>query len=195
MASSEMVVCVVNQFGSSELREVCPATGIAYVDGHRVNSKLVWQPEQRAFVSKTGIRYVPKDANWPGPADPAIAAATPYPDGNPKSIQGAKKFSLRLLPLPAAIVVNQALENGMHKYGAANWRKTGVAASVYVDAALRHLAQWFDGSQENAIDSGVHNLGHAMACLAILVDAQANGTLQDDRPMACKDTDQLVTRS
>lgn len=130
--------------------------------------------------------------------DSKLAAApsvTPYPDGNPKSIQGAKKFSLRLFPLPAAIVVNQALEDGMNKYGAANWRKTGVAASVYVDAAMRHLAQWFDGAQENAVDSGVHNLGHAMACLAIIVDAQANGTLLDDRPLACKDTDQLLLRS
>ena len=118
-----------------------------------------------------------------------------YADNNPKSIHGAKKYCLRLLPLPANIEVNRALENGVTKYGAANWRQAGVAASVYVDAALRHLFQWFDGRQERAEDSGVHNLGHAMACLAIVIDAQANGMLIDDRPFPCKDTDALLRRS
>jgi hypothetical protein len=52
---------------------------------------------------------------------------------------------------------------------------------VYVDAALRHLNAWFDGEQE-ASDSGVHHLGHARACMAILLDAEATGNLIDDRP-------------
>lgn len=117
-----------------------------------------------------------------------------YVDGNPKSAQGAKKYSLRHLPLPAAIEVNRALEDGRNKYGAANWRQTGVAATVYVDAALRHLMQWYDGGQKNASDSKVHNLGHAMACFAILIDAEANGKLIDDRPHACCDTDALLKR-
>jgi hypothetical protein len=127
------------------------------------------------------------------PIKPAQPATT-YADGNPKAIQGAKKYSLRLLPLPAAIVVNQALEDGVAKYGAANWRETGVAASVYIDACERHIKQWYDGSQELALDSLIHNLGHAMACLAIIVDAQHNGKLIDDRPMPCKDTDSLLLR-
>lgn len=133
----------------------------------------------------------------PRPAPPTPSTATvpsDYPDGNPKSLQGAKKYSLRYLPLPAAIAVNQALEDGAGKYGPANWRQTGVAATVYVDAAMRHLAQWFDGAQENAVDSGVHNLGHAMACFAIIIDAQVNGKLIDDRPTACVDTDKLLLR-
>lgn len=124
------------------------------------------------------------------------AVDTAYADGNPKAAQGAKKFSLRHLPLPAAVAVNQALEDGVKKYGAANWRETGVAASVYVDAALRHLSQWYDGRQENANDSGVHNLGHAMACLAIIIDAQHHGKLIDDRPpTACHDTDAILLRA
>lgn len=119
---------------------------------------------------------------------------TPYPDGNPKSLQGAKKFSLRYLPLSANIAVNQAFENGAMKYGAANWREKGVACTVYVDAALRHIFQYFDGGQQNASDSGVHNLAHAMACLAIIIDAEANGSLTDDRPFPTKDTDALLLR-
>lgn len=122
-----------------------------------------------------------------------IGPATTYPDGNPKSAQGAKKYDLMYLPLPARIAVNQALEDGAKKYGKANWRQTGVSASVYLNAAARHIDQYNEG-QEKASDSGVHNLGHAMACLAIIIDAAANGKLIDDRPFACVDTDALLLR-
>lgn len=113
---------------------------------------------------------------------------------NPKTAQGQRKYSLRHIPLPAKIELCRALEDGVMKYGAANWRISGVPASVYVDACQRHLDQWYDGSQETASDSNVHNLGHAMACLAILIDAQANGKLIDDRPTPCVDTDALLAR-
>lgn len=113
---------------------------------------------------------------------------------NPKTAQGNKKHALRLLPLPAEVEVCRALEDGVAKYGAANWREKGVPATVYIDAAMRHIKQWFDGGQERASDSNVHNLGHAMACLAILIDAQWNATLHDDRPTPCRDTDLLLKR-
>lgn len=118
-----------------------------------------------------------------------------YPDGNPKSAQGAKKYSLRYLPTSASVEVNRALEDGAKKYGPANWREKGVATSVYVDAALRHIALYFDCKQDNASDSGVHNLGHAMACLAIIIDAEKAGTLTDDRPFPFPDGDALLLRS
>lgn len=124
----------------------------------------------------------------------AGSQSIPYPDGNPKSLQGAKKYSLRYLPLSANIAVNQALEDGAKKYGPANWREKGVATSVYIDAALRHISQYFDGSQQSASDSGAHNLGHAMACLAIIIDAEAEGSIIDDRPFPAKDTDALLKR-
>lgn len=133
----------------------------------------------------------------PLPLPKGVAPAAPapgYADGNPKSLQGAKKFSLRYLPLSANIAVNQAFEDGAAKYGAANWREKGVAATVYVDAALRHIMQYFDGGQKLAADSGVHNLGHAMACLAIIIDAEQEGQLIDDRPFSAKDTDALLQR-
>ena len=125
---------------------------------------------------------------------PDTAPASGYPDGNPKSLQGAKKYSLRYLPLSANIAANQALEDGAKKYGPANWREKGVAISVYVDAALRHIHQFYDGKQDNASDSGAPNLGHAMACLAIIIDAMAEGSAIDDRPFPAKDTDALLKR-
>jgi hypothetical protein len=72
--------------------------------------------------------------------------------------------------------------DGARKYGPYNWREEGVGASTYLSAAMRHLRAYLDGEQ-NAMDSGVHHLGHAMACLAILLDAEAVGNLVDDRPL------------
>lgn len=153
-------------------------------------STCMYWPVTQANISKFGKFAVCNPPTQEANMDATRETAA----GNPKAGQGAKKFSLRHLPLPAAIEVNRALEDGVRKYGAANWRITGVDASVYVDACMRHLLQWYDGSQERASDSGVHNLGHAMACLAILIDAQANGQLIDDRPAKCVDTDKLLLR-
>jgi hypothetical protein len=114
--------------------------------------------------------------------------------GNPKVGAASKKYSLRYMPLSANIEANRALENGAEKYGLCNWRDTNVKASVYIDAALRHIAQWQEG-QENASDSTVHNLGHAMASLAIIIDAQAQEVLIDDRPTKSQDTDALLLRA
>lgn len=72
--------------------------------------------------------------------------------------------------------------DGATKYGAYNWRNKSVSASIYIDAAKRHLDLWFEG-QEFASDSKVHHLGHALACCAILLDAQECGRLIDDRPL------------
>jgi hypothetical protein len=100
---------------------------------------------------------------------------------NPKDLVGAKKVPLSLLPAVAVLHGSHAMVNGAKKYGAWNWRDKPVRASIYVDACLRHLLAWFD-REEAAADSGVHHLGHAIACLAILLDAQEVGNLIDDRP-------------
>ena len=71
--------------------------------------------------------------------------------------------------------------DGAVKYGPFNWREKSVAASVYLAAVKRHIEAWQDG-EEVALDSGLPHLGHALACLAILVDAQSVGNLVDDRP-------------
>lgn len=126
---------------------------------------------------------------------PQQETAQAYPDGNPKSIQGAKKKSLRFSPTAALLHMGAAFEDGAVKYGAANWREKGVASSVYIDAALRHIALYFDGGEQVASDSKVHHLGHAMACLAIILDAEAAGTLKDDRPTPMPNLEALLKRS
>lgn len=108
-----------------------------------------------------------------------------YPDGNPKSIEGAKKTQLQLVPPPAIEEMGKVMQLGAKKYGAYNWRKNSVAASVYQGAALRHLMQWYEGEDIDS-ESGASHLGHAMSCLAILLDAKAKGNLIDDRPCHIK---------
>ena len=104
---------------------------------------------------------------------------------NPKDLLGIKKPALQLIP-PAAIVHESlAMMNGAYvkEYGPFNWRERRVLASIYVAALKRHVDAWWDG-EECAADSGVHHLGHARACLGILLDALELGNLGDDRPPA-----------
>jgi hypothetical protein len=99
---------------------------------------------------------------------------------NPKDAIGSDKLPLHLWPATATAFGCVALANGALKYGRANWREAGVRPSIYVDACMRHLTDWFEGHELDPED-GVHNLSGALACLAILVDAMMTGKLVDDR--------------
>ena len=123
-------------------------------------------------------------------APPAAAAALP---ANPKDRHGYKKVDLSLLPDIAVFHGAHAFMDGARKYGPYNWRDNAVLARVYIAAAKRHLDYWSAG-EEKAKDSKVHHLGHAIACLAILLDAQATGNLLDDRaksPLLIKLMDEM----
>jgi len=99
---------------------------------------------------------------------------------NPKDLLGSDKMPLHLWPESASALGALALLDGALKYGRSNWRHSGVRASIYVDAARRHLGRWFEG-QDADPDSGLPELAHVLACIAIIVDAQAAGMLVDDR--------------
>lgn len=102
---------------------------------------------------------------------------------NPKDVVGSDKIPLHLWPETATIMGSLGLLDGALKYGRMNWRVAGVRASIYYDAAKRHMNKWFEG-EESDPDSGLPHLCHALACLAILVDAEAAGKLNDDRAVA-----------
>lgn len=99
---------------------------------------------------------------------------------NPKDAIGSDKLPIHLWPTTATIMGCLGLLEGMTKYGRSNFREMGVRSSIYYDACRRHLDAWFEG-EDNAPDSGLPHLAHALACLAIIVDAQAAGKLNDDR--------------
>ncbi len=100
---------------------------------------------------------------------------------NPKDLIGSKKIPLHLVPQASLIYQALGMSDGRIKYGGYNWRKNKVIASIYIDATMRHIGSWLDG-EENAEDSQKPHLGHALACLGIIVDALETGNLVDDRP-------------
>lgn len=112
-----------------------------------------------------------------------VATKSKALSANPKDLFGAKKVSLSKLPAVAVAHGAHAMMDGANKYGAYNWRDKAVIASIYVDAAKRHIDDWFEGIKR-ARDSEVHHLGHGIACLAILLDAEETGNLIDDRPLS-----------
>jgi hypothetical protein len=93
------------------------------------------------------------------------------------------KVPLHLLPAAGALHGAMACWDGAVKkaYGAYNWRTTPISYMEMIGAMERHIAALKDGN-DYAEDSGVHHLGHINACTAILLDAEASGTLIDDRP-------------
>ena len=102
---------------------------------------------------------------------------------NPKDLIGNTKLPLHLWPSTATAMGCVGLLEGECKYGRSNFRQHSVMASIYVDAAKRHLDAWMEG-EEVAPDSGVPHLANALASIAILVDCQAHDRLVDDRNYA-----------
>lgn len=100
---------------------------------------------------------------------------------NPKDLLGTNKLPLHLWPSTATALGCIALLNGALKYGRTNWRVSGVRATVYLDAAMRHITAYLEGEEVDP-DDGVPHLGAALASLAIVADAMFAGTLEDDRP-------------
>jgi len=102
---------------------------------------------------------------------------------NPKDAIGSNKLPLHLWPETASALGCLGLLDGALKYGRSNFRAIGVRASIYYDASRRHLNKWFEGEDLDP-DSGLPHLAHVLACVAILVDAEAAGKLNDDRMVA-----------
>ena len=114
-----------------------------------------------------------------------LEAAIYEDSSNPKDLIGDTKPSLALIPPTALIEESLAMADGANKYGAYNFRGKKIRSMVYINAALRHLLTYLDG-EERTRDSNVHHLASVRACCGILLDAQANDSLIDDRPSAGK---------
>lgn len=107
--------------------------------------------------------------------------ATVADQTNPKDILGVKKPRLSLVPPAGFVYAALAMANGADKYGPYNWRDKKVQVMIYLEAAMRHILSFQDG-EANAKDSGIPHLGHAIACLLIIIDALETGNLIDNRP-------------
>lgn len=125
------------------------------------------------------------------PVSPDAKPRTDYPlsllrlgvkDTNPKDAVGVKKWrQFTAVPLTVLAELGVAMLEGARKYGKHNYRVAGVRASVYVDAAMGHIMQWWEGENTDA-DSGLSHVIKAIASLTVLRDAMIQNKLVDDRP-------------
>lgn len=102
---------------------------------------------------------------------------------NPKDALGSTRVPLDIVSAIAIAEESLAMVEGMLKYGKYNFRKIGVRTSIYLGAAMRHIAKYNNGDDRDK-KTGVHHLGSARACLGVILDAEAQGKLTDDRPPA-----------
>lgn len=106
-----------------------------------------------------------------------------WKDTNPKDAVGIRKIPLSTIPAPVLAEVGIAMLEGARKYGRHNYRVASVRASVYYDAAFRHLTDWWEGDDIDA-DSGISHLSKAIAGLIVIRDSMIQDKFIDDRPPA-----------
>ena len=147
-----------------------------------------WGPDGKSKVGGEDLTvqdteaddYVSISIAEPGEQGPAVFKES-VKDGNPKDSIGVTKPSTHFIPRPVLYEVGNVLFSGARKYGAFNWRVAGVRASVYQDAAGRHIDAWQEG-QDLDPESRIHHLSHAIAGLMIIRDAMICDKFVDDRP-------------
>lgn len=131
---------------------------------------------------------------------------------NPKDLMGVKKPRLSLVPASAIVYAALAMANGADKYGPYNWRDKKVQVMIYLEAAIRHILQFQDGADLDKVDtcegcieraqgaekcrfghSWLPHLAHALATVAIVIDALETDSAIDNRPKKGK-TAEIIDR-
>lgn len=101
---------------------------------------------------------------------------------NPKDAVGIRKVSLSMLPFRVLWEVALGMLEGALKYGRHNYRGIGVRASVYFDAAQRHLGAWWEGEDIDR-ESQLSHITKTISALVVLRDSMIQGNWVDDRPI------------
>ena len=100
---------------------------------------------------------------------------------NPKDSIGVLKSPVHYVSAPVVFELGLAMLEGATKYGGHNYRVAGVRASVYYDAARRHIDAFWEGESTDPA-SGLPHIIKAIACLVVLRDGQLMENWVDDRP-------------
>ena len=109
-----------------------------------------------------------------------------YKASNPKDSVGVRKVPLHVVSSFVLMEMALGMMEGGRKYGAHNYRVAGVRASVYYDAAMRHLMAFWEGEDLDK-DSGLSHITKALSCLSVLRDSMHVGNWVDDRPPRLED--------
>lgn len=126
-------------------------------------------PPHDLFAGPMEMMASPLDYMKSHPEDKA-GGGTKHDDGKP---------DLSLVPYIAVSTEALALGFGEKKYGRYNYTN-GFQVSRLTAAALRHIYQYNSGATFDD-ESGLHHIGHARACLAMLLHCEQLGTLRDNR--------------
>jgi len=100
---------------------------------------------------------------------------------NPKEAWGSEKAPISTVSMPVLLELGVAMLEGALKYGRHNYRKAGVKASTYHEAAGRHMASFWEGEDIDPA-SGISHVTKAIASLMVLRDSMIFGNWVDDRP-------------
>lgn len=105
-------------------------------------------------------------------------------ESNPKDSVGTRKVPVRsVVPAPVIGEIALGMLEGARKYGRHNYRVKGVRASVYIDAAGRHLDAWWEGQDYDPdSEARLSHITKAITSLVVLRDAMIRGKMLDDRP-------------
>jgi hypothetical protein len=114
------------------------------------------------------------------------AKMSDYKDTKPKDAIGVQKVSMSVVPANVMMEVGLGMLEGACKYGRHNYRVAGVRASVYYDATMRHMMDWWEGTDVDT-DSGLNHVTKAIASLVVLRDSMIRGNWIDDRPPRTKE--------
>lgn len=170
--------------------------GVMY-GGAGIDPGLAKEPAER-WRSNAEMQQsnLPKPGSWQH-ADKLSAAG--QSNSNPKTLMGDQKVPVLSVVPPASIIAQATAmrygaflapkADGTRGYGPYNWRDQPIEAHIYIDAAMRHLMQWWEGDEceiirddeGRAIDS-VSHLAFAIATIGILIDASQHDSLINDRP-------------
>jgi len=155
-----------------------------------------WKERLMRFYQWSDAADKPRFENLLEGAPSSVVVGTPQaqrtPIDNVKNAAGALKPPSDAVPHIALLALGTAMKDGADKYGRFNWRTSEVTASVFFNAMMRHLLLWYAG-ENLAKDSKVHHLAHLMAGAGIILDAELQGVLNDDRDVSSNvDLDALM---
>ena len=103
-------------------------------------------------------------------------------DTNPKDALAIRKVPIHCVSAAVLMEIGLGMMEGGRKYGTFNYRAMGVKASVYYDAACRHLFDWWEGTDIDP-DSGLHHLSKLLSDMCVLRDGMLMENWIDDRPI------------
>jgi len=139
-----------------------------------------WEATGYDAIRISKWRYSESEQEW-REYSAAMASKETVKDTNPKDSIGIRKAPMSTVPMNVVAEVGVAMLEGAAKYGRHNYRTMGVRGSVYFDATMRHLVDWWEGVDIDP-DSGMSHITKAITSLMVLRDAQMQGMCTDDRP-------------